>query len=131
MKRLNLSVKRLLLASAIVIGLGIGVTAAYIQSRPANQQVGKTSSHVTVRGQLVCLPHRNTSGPQTDECAYGLKITGGTYYGLRDSSASYAHLMGAPMNKTVEIEGTLQRGENTKYKSSGTLTIDSLEVVGE
>ncbi|RJR15016.1 hypothetical protein C4579_03030 [Candidatus Microgenomates bacterium] len=36
----------------------------------------------TLTGVYVCLPHRDTSGPQTLECAYGLKTQVGEYYAL-------------------------------------------------
>lgn len=35
---------------------------------------------VTMEGEIVCLPHRNTSGPQTMECAFGIKTDEGEYY---------------------------------------------------
>lgn len=37
---------------------------------------------LTLEGEVVCLPHTDTSGPQTMECAYGLKEDDGTYYAL-------------------------------------------------
>jgi hypothetical protein len=36
----------------------------------------------TLTGIYVCLPHKDTEGPQTLECAFGLKTDGGSYYGL-------------------------------------------------
>jgi hypothetical protein len=33
-------------------------------------------------GEYVCLPHVNTDGPQTDECAIGIKTEAGEYYVL-------------------------------------------------
>lgn len=36
----------------------------------------------TLRGTYVCLPHRDTSGPQTMECAFGLQTEVGEYYAL-------------------------------------------------
>lgn len=37
---------------------------------------------VTLTGEYACLPHRDTSGPQTMECALGMKADDGHYYGL-------------------------------------------------
>lgn len=37
---------------------------------------------ITISGTYVCLPHINTAGPQTMECAYGLLTSEGKYYGL-------------------------------------------------
>lgn len=36
----------------------------------------------TLTGEYVCLPHRDTDGPQTDECAPGLKTDVGEYYAI-------------------------------------------------
>lgn len=36
----------------------------------------------SLQGEVVCLPHKDTSGPQTLECAIGLKATDGNYYAL-------------------------------------------------
>lgn len=33
-------------------------------------------------GEYVCLPHTDTSGPQTMECAFGLKLEDGSYVAL-------------------------------------------------
>lgn len=40
-----------------------------------------TPDRVTLDGEYVCLPHRDTSGVQTDECAAGLR-TDTAYYAL-------------------------------------------------
>lgn len=36
----------------------------------------------TISGEYVCLPHRDTSGPQTEECAFGIKLDNGDYYAI-------------------------------------------------
>ncbi len=36
----------------------------------------------SLSGEYVCLPHRDTSGPITMECAFGLKTENGEYYAL-------------------------------------------------
>ncbi len=36
----------------------------------------------TLEGEYVCLPHRDTTGPHTMECAFGLKTADGSYYAL-------------------------------------------------
>lgn len=36
----------------------------------------------SLEGEVVCLPHKDTSGPQTLECAIGLKAKDGNYYAL-------------------------------------------------
>ena len=36
----------------------------------------------TLAGEYVCLPHVDSSGPQTMECAFGLKTDAGEYYAV-------------------------------------------------
>jgi uncharacterized protein len=36
----------------------------------------------TLTGEYICLPHRTTSGPQTLECALGIKVDTSSYYAL-------------------------------------------------
>ena len=36
----------------------------------------------TLEGEYVCLPHKNTTGPQTMECAFGIRTVDGSYYAL-------------------------------------------------
>lgn len=33
-------------------------------------------------GTFVCLPHKDTTGPQTEECAFGIELPAGDYYAL-------------------------------------------------
>lgn len=47
-----------------------------------------TSQRMTLTGTQVCLPHTNTDGPQTMECAMGLKTDAGLYYGMDFSLVS-------------------------------------------
>ena len=36
----------------------------------------------TLTGEMVCLPHRDTSGPHTMECAFGMRTDSGEYYAV-------------------------------------------------
>jgi hypothetical protein len=38
--------------------------------------------HGTLTGEYVCLPHTDTDGPQTMECALGIKTDVGEYYAV-------------------------------------------------
>ncbi len=81
---------------------------------------------VSLKGQLVCLPHRDQSGPQTMECAYGFRDESGTYYALQDTSSDYSLLMGVPMSEDVEIEGIYRLSESDKYQQNGTIELRSI-----
>ena len=41
-----------------------------------------TPRNVTLSGTYVCLPHLDTGGPQTMECAFGLLTDDGVYYAV-------------------------------------------------
>ena len=43
---------------------------------------GAVPIRMTLKGEYTCIPHRDTSGPQTMECALGLKTGANEYYGL-------------------------------------------------
>lgn len=45
----------------------------------------------TLTGEYVCLPHKDQSGPQTEECAYGLLTDTGEYYAIDFYLMSQSH----------------------------------------
>lgn len=82
---------------------------------------------VTISGTILCLPHKNQTGPQTMECAYGLKADNNTYYGLIDSDPTYKNISSIPMNKKVEVTGIINLTTNSIYDTIGTLTVQSIK----
>lgn len=104
-----------------------GGTQSPPQSIPASTPGTKGS--ISFLGQIVCLPHKNQSGAQTMECAYGLKAENGVYYSLKDSTTGYKIISSAPMNQPVEVSGSLQLQDNPKYDSIGVITISSVEIL--
>jgi peptidoglycan hydrolase-like protein with peptidoglycan-binding domain len=82
----------------------------------------------TYTGTIVCLPHKDTTGPQTMECAYGLRDNDGKYYSLKDTDPNYANIMNAPMNVAVTVTGSLTLQEDTKYQSVGVISVVSIDV---
>lgn len=79
---------------------------------------------VTVSGTMICLPHKNSSGSQTMECAFGLKGDDGNNYGLTDPNWKY--LTGVSFDKKVEIKGKLTKKPDQKYDSAGVIEIEFL-----
>lgn len=61
----------------------------------------------TLTGVQTCLPHKNTSGPQTLECAIGMKTDAGEYYAL-------------DFNLMSQTPIEIQNGE--RFTASGVLT---------
>jgi hypothetical protein len=65
-------------------------------------------------GVAVCLPHKDTGGPQTLECAIGIKTEDGTYYGISgDKDNDLGTLAGS--DKKVRVTGTVEPSTDTKY----------------
>lgn len=50
----------------------------YVQKQAPIEQ----PTRVTLTGTYVCLPHKDTTGPQTLECALGLRADSGEHYVL-------------------------------------------------
>ena len=84
-----------------------------------------TRQEIIIKGEMVCLPHKE-SGPQTLECAYGLKDENGLYYGLKDSDPSYKNISSLEMGQPVQIKGILREETNTIYQSVGVIEVVSI-----
>ena len=81
---------------------------------------------ITLSGEFVCLPHKNASGSQTMECAYGLKTPEGNYYALRDSDPQYKNISGVTMGKKVSVTGVFTPREDDKYPTEGIFEVQSV-----
>ena len=93
-------------------------------SSTASASAMPESQSVVISGTLICLPHKNTDGPQTLECALGLKGDDGNNYGLNDPGWKY--LIGAGNGTKVEITGRLVKKQDQKYDSVGVIEIENL-----
>lgn len=127
--------------SSLISIIVIVVMAVVVAAIVATTVIGGGSGHqpgvttptledgqsVTLDGTILCLPHKNTSGPQTEECAYGFKDDNNIYYSLRDDTNNYSNFMGQPMNSRVRIVGTFHaQTATTIYQDVGTITITSI-----
>lgn len=85
-----------ILPKKTAIALGVLVVIAFllglISSRPSPKQQADQQPtgpyQVTVVGKVTCLPPKDTTGPNTLECAYGLQTADGSYYALNLSSVT-------------------------------------------
>jgi hypothetical protein len=93
----------------------------------SNPSATPTPGRVSLKGQMVCLPHKNTSGLQTLECAFGLLGDDGKYYGLRDTDPQYKNVSGLPMNQEVVVNGQFIPKEDQVYQSIGIIEVDSVK----
>lgn len=83
----------------------------------------KSGGTVTVEGRMTCLPHRDTSGPQTMECAIGFKADNGDYYGIRSQDS----LVDTSGRDHLRVTGSLGPAASSKYQSEGTITVSKIE----
>ncbi len=75
------------LVFSILIIIIVGVAGFYTLNNhiyKEKQDVGQVTEpyRATLTGVQTCLPHKDTSGPQTLECAIGMKTDSGEYYSL-------------------------------------------------
>lgn len=85
----------------------------------------KGNQDIDLIGEVVCLPHKDKEGPQTLECAIGLK-SNNLYYGLSDpNSFFFSELQGG---NQVNIKGkfTPSTDQNEKYDIVGTIVVDDV-----
>lgn len=88
----------------------------------------------TLTGEHVCLPHRDQSGPQTLECALGIKTSTGEYYAL-DLNKLSPNTLDFATGDNLKVTGTVTPIERLssdhwqKYQVTGILTVDSVEKI--
>jgi hypothetical protein len=108
--------------------VAIFATTAFLITRGSYAPAATSKpGDVTITGTILCLPHKDTSGPQTMECAYGLKDEAGNYYGLGDSDTGYKNISNAPMNTQVKVSGTLKKETSTVYPTIGTIEVTRID----
>lgn len=62
---------------------------------------------VTVEGYWECLPHKNTQGPQTGECAIGIAVDQSDAHYALDLQALPNQPVSFPTGTRVLVEGTM------------------------
>lgn len=103
---------------------------ATTQQTPLSTPV--TPGKATLQGEYVCLPHRDTKGPQTLECALGMKAQDGNYYSLDMSAVTFPAGM-INTGDTISVEGNLVPVEALssdhwrKYDIKGVVRVESVE----
>lgn len=103
-----------------------------ITSTPT-RDVNQPPKEETFKGEYVCLSHTDTSGPQTMECAFGLKLADGTYIAIDwgDLLSSGAALE-IKSGDTLELKGVfvpveqLSNDQWHKYPITGILRVKGI-----
>lgn len=93
----------------------------------------ESPKEMTIEGEYVCLPHKDTSGPQTMECAFGMKLSDGSYIAIDLSGVSGD--TNYPMQSKLKVTGLYvpieQISSNTwqVYPIKGILKVTKVEEV--
>ncbi|HSE29480.1 MAG TPA: hypothetical protein VLA77_02765 [Candidatus Saccharimonadales bacterium] len=79
-------------------------------------------SSISINGEIVCLPHKNSGGPTTLECAFGLLADDGRYYGLRNYDATTY-----TTSDQVRVQGILKPETSEVYDISGIIEVVQID----
>ncbi len=90
---------------------------------------------IVVEGVWECLPHKDTSGPQTLECGFGIKADqNGAHYAL-DLQSLKEYPVNFPTGSRIRVEGTFvpveQLSSNAwqKYPIKGIISVTKIDTI--
>lgn len=95
-----------------------------VQSEQNDEQAEPKTSMTTQTGTYSCLA-KHGDGPQTMECASGLKLDDGTQYALGSDDPML--LAGIPTGTRIEVTGSLQTSQNKTYDTMGTIKVQTFK----
>lgn len=123
--------------SILLVVLLCAAALLYVATRgpvggPTAVALDPTPRSVTLSGTYVCLPHIDASGPQTEECAFGLKTDTGDYYAVNfgqsaDAMQQFQHGAHITADGFVVIKEALSTDQWAKYEMKGIFTITALK----
>lgn len=121
-----------LLSLALTVIILIAIFLLLFSNRSTN--ITESPERIEVEGETVCLPHRDTSGPVTLECALGLQV-GDKYYSIDTmlmASMEASELVKDTGNR-VKVSGVytpieeLSSNHWQKYNVEGIISVTSVE----
>jgi hypothetical protein len=133
---------RIIIIIGVVLVLLLAGLAAVAYAPAADEQQSPTSngqqaenpndeprpSTTPYRGELVCLPPKDATGPQTLECAVGLKDKDGMFYGLQAGHEDLDYYT-LPTGTIVEVQAELLTVTDDKYDTTGVLKVYSYDTI--
>lgn len=129
----------------VAIVIVLGSAASFLKNKnalpinPSNNPPTNTKPATTVPstgevaliGTGTCLPHRDTTGPQTMECAMGFAAEDGNNYGLADVDSTYKNVMKIGSGGRYQIKGVFMPKMDPKYDSVGVVTVSWVNEITE
>lgn len=110
---------------------GVMVTSTVGTSPTVEPGIGQDNP-TTLIGEFVCLPHKDTTGPQTEECAYGLKTHPDVWYGLNVENLNSDQKTQFKAGDRVRVTGLLKLvneivpGQWEKYNIQGVINVTQI-----
>lgn len=123
-----MKLKPVLITLVVIIllgALGFGGYLAYQKYQENNQPPKKET--VSVEGEIICLPHKDTDGPHTMECAAGLKTDDDKRYGLSTNDSNRQLSTAAGTEKRASVTGTLEPTGDSPYDINGIIAVEKYE----
>lgn len=125
-----------MIAAVVLVG-GFFALNTYIYQEKQNASNDSVEPYrATLSGEYVCLPHADQSGPQTTECAFGIKTDSGEYFAVDLSLMSETN-PGIEVGERFSANGTVTPIEMIsayqwqKYDVAGIFSVtDSVVVEG-
>lgn len=119
----------ILVVILVIPGLRQEVQAPQNLSESEPTATYKDGQTVEMTGDVVCLQHRDQSGPITMECAFGfLDSESDKYYALRDSDGAYpTRIANLQTKEILKIKGIYKNNPDQKYQQEGTIELISVE----
>ncbi len=125
----------ILIATVLIVGyifIPKNTTLTKPSSETSPTPIQNVPYEATLTGEYTCLPHKNTNGPQTMECAFGIKTSDGSYYALDMSKIDQQESMTLQTQTKITAQGTLVPVEQLssdhwqKYNIRGILQVNTL-----
>ena len=125
-----MKLKPILITLLVIVCVGAVAFGGYLayQKYKENNQPPKTET-VSLEGKIICLPHKDTDGPQTLECAAGLQTDESKRYGLSTKDPASPLTAAVGSDKRAAVTGTLEPAGDTPYSIEGIIAVENYELL--
>ena len=122
-----------LLIAVLLVAAAASACKGETSSTPTPTPGVPTAGPITVNGEITCLPKKGT-GPQTMECAIGLRGLDGRHYGLKNLFKLDPEYKFSAAGLRVEVSGSfnpeeMQGPDGNTYDVVGIIDVTSIREV--